>query len=145
MSALSSTAALPLVTAPSVAATPSNGIPQGLAERFADFYGRWREQRRRDDFAIVDDPELAGWQALNSELIDLQARIMSCQPRTVEDIILQARLCALVNSDLWTDAATVQAADAGARSHRQLLENVAALVGAELLPGTGVVPLSESV
>ncbi|MCP1762076.1 hypothetical protein [Bradyrhizobium japonicum] len=141
MSALSSTAALPLITTPSIAAAPSNGIPDDLAASSADFYGRWREQRRRDEIETAEDPDLTSWHALNSELFDLQARIMNCQPRTADDLVLQARVCALVNSELWTDAATVEAADAGARSHRQMLENVAALVGSELLPGTAILPL----
>ncbi|MBR0803595.1 hypothetical protein JQ636_08610 [Bradyrhizobium japonicum] len=135
MSALGSTAALPLINTPSIAAAPTSGIPHDLAARFADFYGRWREQRRRDQLGTVDDPELTRWEVLNSELADLQGRIMTCQPRTVADIVLQAQVCALINCELWTDAATVEAADAGARSHRQLLENVAALAGVELLPG----------
>ncbi|UPJ72797.1 hypothetical protein [Bradyrhizobium sp. 187] len=142
MSALSSTAALPLITTPSIATAPTNGIPHELAARFADFYGRWREQRGRDEFATVEDPELTRWEALNSELAVLQGRIMSCQPQTVDDIVLQARLCALINSELWTDAATVEAADAGARSHRQLLENIAASSGAELLPGVETISLA---
>ncbi|MGY8707000.1 hypothetical protein RAD16_14780 [Bradyrhizobium sp. 18BD] len=141
MSALSSTAALPLIATPSIAATSSNGIPYDLAARFADFYGRWREQRRLDELEAVDDPELAGWDALNTELFDLQARIMSCQPRTIDDIVLQARLCALANTELWTDAAAVEAADAGARSHRRLLENIAASSGVELLPGIETISL----
>ncbi|MGY4411956.1 hypothetical protein ACVWW4_003692 [Bradyrhizobium sp. LB7.1] len=140
MSALTSTAALPLITTPSIAAPPGT-IPHDLATRFSDFYGRWREQRRRDQLGSAEDPDLTRWHALNSELFDLQALIMSYQPRTVEDLVLQARACALVNSELWTDSATVEAADAGARSHRHLLENVAALVGSELLPGTAIVPL----
>ncbi|WP_461318692.1 hypothetical protein [Bradyrhizobium barranii] len=55
---------------------------------------------------------------------------------------MQARLCALVNSELWTDAATAGVADVGARSHRQLLENIAASSGAELLPGVETISLA---
>ncbi|MDA9425666.1 MULTISPECIES: hypothetical protein [Bradyrhizobium] len=141
MSALSSTAALPLIATPSIVA-PSPGIPRGLAARFGDLYERWREQRQRDELEIVEDLELTSWDGLNSELFELQALIMSCQPRTVGDLVLQARACALVNNDLWIDAATVEAADAGARAQRRILESVAALAGAELLPGVATIALA---
>ncbi|MHC2289169.1 hypothetical protein ACVIJW_005039 [Bradyrhizobium barranii subsp. barranii] len=62
---------------------PTAGIPHDLAARFGSFYERWREQRRRDELETADDPDLAGWQALNLELADLQARIMSCHLRTL--------------------------------------------------------------
>jgi|GEM_PF-5070824 hypothetical protein len=142
MSALSSTAALPLIGTPSIAYAASNGIPLELAADFADFYNRWREQRRRDELETVDDPELSRWETLNSELFDLQALIMSYRPRTVDDLVLQARACALVNNDLWTDAVTVEVADAGARAQRRILESVAALAGAELLPGVATIALA---
>lgn len=141
MSALSSTAALPFVATPTIAAL-GPGIPHDLAAKFGDLYDRWREQRRRDHFELVEDPELASWDGLNSELFELQSLIMGCEARTVGDLALQARACALVNNDLWTDAATVEAADAGARAQRRILESVAALAGAELLPGVETISLS---
>ncbi|TQF31711.1 hypothetical protein [Bradyrhizobium sp. UNPA324] len=142
MSALSSTAALPLIATPSIAAASGAGIPHDLAARFADLYERWREQRRRDELEIVEDLELTSWDDLNSELFKTQALIMGYQPRTVDDLVLQARACALMNNDLWTDAATVEAADAGARAQRRILESVAALAGAELLPGVATIALA---
>lgn len=141
MSALSSTAALPLIATLSIAA-PGPGIPRDLAARFGDLYDRWREQRRRDELEIVDDLELTSWDGLNSELFELQSLIMGFQARTVGDLVLQARTCALVNNDLWTDAATVESADAGTRAQRRILESVAALAGAELLPGVATIALT---
>ena len=125
-----------------MAAVAGEGIPHDLAARFGDLYDRWLERRRRDELETVENLELSSWDGLNSDLFELQSMIMDCEARTVGDLVLQARACALVNNDLWVDAATVEAADAGARAQRRILESVAALGGVELLPGVATIALA---
>lgn len=139
MSVLSTAAALPAISSPSVAASATDAIPAELTTKFSEFYNRWIEETRRDH--CQDDPDLVGWTAINLEGAVLLREIMSHRPRSINDLALQARACALENNSLWTDRAEVANADQAAQAIRRLIENVAVLAAAEILPGMSIVPL----
>ena len=159
MSALSATAVLPLLQTPSIAGESNAGCTRpDLAARFEDLYLRWKERRERDhleseafDKAARDgfafefsDPELAGWDEINSELYALLEAIMSAPARSWSDVVLQARACALESNQDWTDRDAVAHADAGTLAYRRLVDNIMAMGGGETFPGVTTVPIGTS-
>ncbi|WP_375308404.1 hypothetical protein WI560_13560 [Bradyrhizobium sp. A11] len=153
MSALSSTAVLPLVTTASIA-DHSDLVGYSrpdLAARFDDIYARWLAQREKDrlELAACDQAEREGgafalsdnadrWAALNDEIADVVELIASAPVTSLVDLALQARACALNNALEWTDSD--EAANAGASAYRRLVDNIMGLVGGQPLPGVAVVP-----
>lgn len=151
MSALSSTAALPLIATPSIASESGCSRPD-LSERFEQFYARWKARRERDraeDVAFDEarrnrqpftysDPDGEGWSLLNIECDELVKEIAAMRATSLADLALQARAVALDHHLLWTDPAEVENNDAG-RASRTLVDNIMAMVGGEALPGIEIV------
>lgn len=142
MTALSSIALLPQLAAPSVAAgaVTTYSHPE-LAARFDDLYSRWQRQWKAD----AESDEDFAWDGLINEANGL-ARLIASQPAiTIADIILQAKICALANTEYWMDPDTVEGMHAGHIAFRAVVDSVSALFGTPLLPGQEVFPILASV
>jgi hypothetical protein len=151
MSTLSSVAALPLISTPSIAERMPNGYSRpDLAIRFDGFYVRWKQklEKQRSENEACDaaefagrefkwsDPELEEWGALNAEREELVEAILVQPANSLADIVLQARACAMENIELWTNASSEE--DAGARANKLLVERICDLAGVPVLPGIEV-------
>jgi hypothetical protein len=108
-----------------------------LIARHGDGYTK--EQRRTffDEWPS-EDPDLEKWTPINDELFSVGKKIMEQQPRTMADIVLQARATAMMNNELWLhDGGTVFG---WGTDLRMLTDAVASFSGQELLPGLPVLP-----
>lgn len=135
--------ALALVaTTPAAAAVPPAAAelthPE-LAHALASIRERWRALKLADNWRESE------WDAMEAETFPLCEEIMRAEVRTFADLVLQAQAAALVNTEYWLEASTVD--DIGnhdpSLAVRVLVDGICALAGVEPLPGVGhlVLPL----
>jgi hypothetical protein len=94
---------------------------------------------------VWNDPDLENWSALSAETAELARLILNEPVATIADMILQARVCALENNNLWKDTPSIEAMDLGQRSCRLLVESICQFGGLAPLPGLSVFPMTPSI
>jgi hypothetical protein len=142
---LAPTVALTAAAAPSAAASPPvlenpRASRPDLAARLDDLYSRYKQQWERDAAGCDDDdPELERWEALSAEGAILFKLIINEPAVTIADIVLQARACALENSEFWISVP--EWINFGAVCNRLLIDRICEFAGTTAFPGVHVDPL----
>lgn len=147
MTIASVTTATAVVASPSIAATGNDCSWPDLAERFERYYARWRRRRELDELCTGehhDDPDLIEWGEISTEQYNLARLILDKFPVTMADLVLQARICAAENNELWTDICTIENANPGALAFRRLTERLCEFARARVFPDVTALPASLS-
>lgn len=146
MSALSAVAALPLVvsTSPSIAATNDSCSWPDLAARFERYHARWCRRRELDEIETeVEDGEIdKQWDEIIAEEGELARLILDKRPKTIADVVLQARATAATNNELWTDACSIEDAYPGLIAFRRLIDRFCEFAGVQVFPDATIAPIA---